>query len=228
MILQMMKKSKGMLTVACVIMIMLLAAGCGEKKETPIPVNLSSEGTQDRDGTSEDSSDEDTDEDESRQAKGPAGEGADEDESRQTKGPAGEDENRQAKGPAGEDADKDGQSEDDNSQASQTSGNEELHGDVYSVGQDSFVICKTATSSDGVAVAPAPGHEEADDLVTVYVNQNCAYKYETVKNGGISPEDISSREGSFGDLQEGLVCLVQGSWQDGSFYADSIVMMKFV
>ena len=72
------------------------------------------------------------------------------------------------------------------------------------------------------------GAETAEDLVTVYVNQNCSYQYETVKNGGINPEDISAREGSFGDLKDGLSCNIKGSWKDGSFYADSIKMMEFV
>lgn len=190
MILRMMKKSKAMLTVICVMM-MLAVTGCGKTKETPIPVDISSENTQDREDAPEDSIDED----------------------------AGEDGNQQEKGHTGEDAQED---------ASQTSGREELSGNVQSMGQDSFVICKVIEESDGVAVVAAPGNEEADDLVTVYVNQNCVYQYETVRNGGVNPEDISSREGSFGDLQEGMSCLIKGSWRDGSFYADSIVMMEFV
>lgn len=206
MILRMMKKSKVMLTVICVMM-MLAATGCGKTKETPIPVDISSENTQDREDAPEDSIDEDAGEDGNRQEKGHTGEDAQEDG------------NQQEKGHTGEDAQED---------ASQTSGREELSGNVQSMGQDSFVICKVTEESDDVAVVAAPGTEEADDLVTVYVNQNCVYQYETVRNGGVNPEDISSREGSFGDLQEGMSCLIKGSWRDGSFYADSIVMMEFV
>ena len=206
MILRMMKKSKVMLTVICVMM-MLAATGCGKTKETPIPVDISSENTQDREDAPEDSIDEDAGEDGNRQEKGHTGEDAQEDG------------NQQEKGHTGEDAQED---------ASQTSWREELSGNVQSMGQDSFVICKVTEESDDVAVVAAPGTEEADDLVTVYVNQNCVYQYETVRNGGVNPEDISSREGSFGDLQEGMSCLIKGSWRDGSFYADSIVMMEFV
>ena len=206
MILRMMKKSKAMLTVICVMM-MLAATGCGKTKETPIPVDISSENTQDREDAPEDSIDEDAGEDGNQQEKGHTGEDAQEDG------------NQQEKGHTGEDAQED---------ASQTSGREELSGNVQSMGQDSFVICKVTEESDGVAVVAAPGTEEADDLVTVYVNRNCVYQYETVRNGGVNPEDISSREGSFGDLQEGMSCLIKGSWRDGSFYADSIVMMEFV
>ncbi len=211
MILRMMKKSKAMLTVICVMM-MLAATGCGKTKETPIPVDISSENTQDREDAPEDSINEDAGEDGNRQEKGHTGEDAQEDASQQEKGHI----------------DKDEKAEDGSSQEGQTSGREELAGDVQSMGQDSFVICKVTEESDGVAVVAAPGTEEADDLVTVYVNQNCVYQYETVRNGGVNPEDISSREGSFGDLQEGMSCLIKGSWRDGSFYADSIVMMEFV
>lgn len=112
----------------------------------------------------------------------------------------------------------------------QSAGNEQLEGDVRSVESDSFVICKNDTwVEDGVsyAVAPAPGNEEESDLVTIHMAENCVYQYETVKNSGINPEDVSSREGSLADLKEGLAVTIKGKWQtDGSFLADSIVMMS--
>lgn len=108
--------------------------------------------------------------------------------------------------------------------------NEQLEGDVRSVESDSFVICKNDTwVEDGVsyAVAPAPGNEEESDLVTIHMAENCVYQYDTVKNSGINPEDVSSREGSLADLKEGLAVTIKGKWQtDGSFLADSIVMMS--
>lgn len=101
---------------------------------------------------------------------------------------------------------------------------------MQSVESDSFVICKHDTwVEDGVsyAVAPAPGYEEESDLVTIHMAENCVYQYETVKNSGINPEDVSSREGSLADLEEGLAVTIKGKWQtDGSFLADSIVMMS--
>lgn len=121
--------------------------------------------------------------------------------------------------------------EGDDTQAGQVSGTEELDCNVKSIGQDSFIVCRNTTYSDGdtdIVVGPAPGYEEADDLVTVYVNENCSYQYKTVRNGGVNPEDVSSREGSFGDLKNGMLCTVRGSWRDGYFYADSIVMSEFV
>lgn len=107
---------------------------------------------------------------------------------------------------------------------------EELVCNVKSIGQDSFAAVKCTTYSDGdkdIMTSPAPGYEEADDLVTVYVNVNCTYQYKTIRNGGVNPEDVSSREGSFADLKDGMICNVKGSWRDGAFYADSIVMEEF-
>lgn len=121
--------------------------------------------------------------------------------------------------------------EENNVQAGQVSGTEELNCNVISVGQDSFVASKNNAYSDGdrdTLVGPAPGYEEVDDLVTVYVNENCSYQYVTVRNGGVNPEDVSARDGSFGDLKDGMLCAMKGSWRDGSFYADSIKMKVFV
>ena len=108
----------------------------------------------------------------------------------------------------------------------------ELDGDVLSVDGDSFVISRHETFTDedaGVMVAVGPGNEEEADKVTVHVSENCVWEYKTVKNGGINPEDVSTREGSFADVKEGLMVTIQGSWQtDGSFLADSIEMFVFV
>lgn len=197
-----MRKSRIMLTVVCAVMVIVLAAGCGQDQEEPIPVNLSAA---------------DEEEAEEKPVQDAEEHSADDDESVK--------EEKAAESQVQDQPDSDGL------QSGQTSASEELDGNVKAVGQDSFVICKNITSSDedgDIAAAPAPGMEEPDDLVTVYVNQNCAYQYETVRNGGVNPEDISEREGSFGDLREGLVCIIKGNWQDGAFYADSIRMMEFV
>lgn len=202
MMIRMMRKSRIMLTAVCAVMVMVLAAGCSQDQEEPIPVNLSA------------ADEEDTEEKPVQDAEEHS---ADDDESVK--------EEKAAEGQVQDQPDSDGL------QSGQTSASEELDGNVKTVGQDSFVICKNITSSDGdgdIVAAPAPGMEEPDDLVTVYVNQNCAYQYETVRNGGVNPEDISEREGSFGDLREGLACIIKGNWQDGAFYADSIRMMEFV
>lgn len=223
-ILRMMKKNRVVLTLVCATMVMMLATGCGKEKEAPVPIDLSSGNVQD--------------EEEDKQSNPGDGEGSRTDDDRSAV--KDNEENQETKKDSGEKADdktaKDTQSQMDdelkenNAQASQASGTEELDCNVISVGQDSFIASKNTTYSDGdgdIVVGRAPGYEEADDLVTVYVNENCSYQYETVRNGGVNPEDVSVREGSFGDLKANLACIVKGSWRDGSFYADSIVMMEF-
>ena len=111
-------------------------------------------------------------------------------------------------------------------------GNTEIEGDVRSLSADSFVICKHETwSEDGAsfATAAAPGYEKEEDMITVHVAEKCVYEYRTVKNGGVSPEDVTTREGTFADLKERMSVIINGNWQDdGSFLADSMVMMEFV
>lgn len=42
-------------------------------------------------------------------------------------------------------------------------------------------------------------------------------------------EDVSTRGGTFADLKERMSVIINGNWQDdGSFLADSMVMMEFV
>ena len=109
-------------------------------------------------------------------------------------------------------------------------GMEELTGNVSSVGADSFKISKITTEHHGdydLAVSVAPG-ASGEELITVYVTDTTVYQYKTVKNGGINPEDISSREGSYGDLQEGLVVILKGRWEKDAFYADELVIEKFI
>lgn len=111
-------------------------------------------------------------------------------------------------------------------------GNTEIEGDVRSLSEDGFEICKLETwSEDGssFAAAPAPGYEKEENMITVHVAENCVYEYRTVKNGGVSPEDVSTRGGTFADLKERMSVIINGNWQDdGSFLADSMVMMEFV
>lgn len=116
--------------------------------------------------------------------------------------------------------------------AAQSVGNAEIVGEVKRLSEDSFVISKVETwSEDGAsfAASAAPGYEEEENLITVHVAESCAYEYKTVKNGGVNPEDISAREGSFTDLKEKLTVIIKGSWQeDGSFLADHIEMEEFI
>ncbi len=124
------------------------------------------------------------------------------------------------------------QAADTENQPGEAAGVAELEGNVHSVSQGSFVVTRTEVWSEegaDVAVAAAPGYEEEEDLITVHVSQNCGWQYQTVKNGGVNPEDISSREGLADELKEGMAIHMEGSWQeDGSFLAESIVMTTFM
>ncbi len=130
------------------------------------------------------------------------------------------------------DADNGQQAADSGNKSGEAAGVAELEGNVHSVSQGSFVVTRTEVWSEegvDVAVAVAPGYEEEEDLITVHVSQNCGWQYKTVKNGGINPEDISSREGLADELKEGMAIHMEGSWQeDGSFLAESIVMTTFM
>ena len=105
----------------------------------------------------------------------------------------------------------------------------ELTGNVQSVGADSFVVSQITTEHHedyDIAVSAAPG-ASGEGLITVYVTDMAVYQYRTVKNAGINPEDITSREGSYSDLQEGLIVILKGHWEKDSFYADELVIEKF-
>lgn len=203
------------LAIACALMT-VTAVGCG-KAEEPAPVDLSSGNMEElQNETGEDS----------------GANGADGKDEENFENDVAEEAGADAKdGAENGTPEKAGQNTDgENGTGAQSAGNEQLEGDVQSVESDSFVICKHDTwVEDGVsyAVAPAPGYEEESDLVTIHMAENCVYQYETVKNSGINPEDVSSREGSLADLEEGLAVTIKGKWQtDGSFLADSIVMMS--
>lgn len=246
------KRIRAIATVFCVLLLMFTIAGCG-KVEEPIPVQLSSGNVEElQNGTAgniEDGSEEaavkntetDPEDVSAGTPKVDVGDDINENEKNGAENNAAQkssrtDEERDAnednKEPAGQD-----DSPDENIQQTEDTqplsvGVAVLEGNVRSIGADSFVVARNEVWSEGVAsyaVGTAPGYEKEEDLITVYVNQNCVWEFETVKNGGINPEDVSSREGSFADLQEDISTTSKGSWQDdGSFLADSIVMMIFV
>lgn len=203
---------------ACVLMLAITAVGCG-KVEEPLPVNLSAGNMEElKDGAAGDADAKDA---ASVEAKSDADENTQSDTADQADGGATELDSAQ------------GDSEQLTQDAQQSStGSADLEGDVLSVNQDSFVVSQIETWTEGdasYAVDAAPGYEEEEKRITVHVTGSCVYQYQTVKNGGINPEDVSTREGSFSDLQEGIIVDMKGSWQDdGSFLADSVVMSVFV
>lgn len=216
------KRSRGMAAAACLLLAVLTAA-CGQVEE-PVPVQLSS-------GDMEEPYEEDGGADAEEAADADNGQQAA--DSGNQPGEAADEENASAsEGKADENA---GDNSEDNAAekvSAQSAGSAELEGNVHSVSQDSFVVSRTEVWSEGgadFAAAPAPGYEEKEELITVHVSQNCSWQYKTVKNGGVNPEDISSREGLADELKEGMAIHMEGSWQeDGSFLAESIVMMTFM
>lgn len=216
------KGSRVIATVFCVFLLVSMAIGCG-KVEEPIPVQLSS-------GTVEELQNGTTEEKENNAEKETVGD-VDYDPEDVSGG--------ESKVDAGDDIDQNEESgsSDENDQQtkeaqSQSVGSAELEGNVRSIGVDSFVVARNEVWSEvnaSYAVGAAPGYEDEEDLITVHVRQDCVWEFKTVKNGGIDPEDVSTGEGSFADLKEGISTISKGSWQDdGSFLADSIVMMLFV
>lgn len=220
------KAGRGITIAACALMLAMTAAGCGKVNE-PIPVNLSAGDM--KDWQDDAAGDYNTD------AEDAAGSDADEN--------AGSDTTDRGDGSAGDstedDAGKKGENDsmaaqDESTQQTQNQsvGTAQLDGNVLSVNQDSFVVARNETfTEDGASymVGAAPGYEDGEDKITVRVAESCAFQYKTVKNGGIHPEDVSTKEGSYADLQEGLLVAIQGSWQDdGSFLADTVVISNFV
>lgn len=220
------KKNRRVMLAVCILML-TVTAGCGEQEEglQIKTIGDARENTGSETGNSAETEDEDG---AGEDAGGGAAENDEDTEENENAGDIFGEESDPAR------ADKDQGSGQDSGQDSalQSVGNTEITGNVTSLSADSFVICKSETwSEDGAEcmVSVAPGYEEEEDLVTIQVAGNCTYSYKTVKNGGVSPEDVSTREGSFTDLKEEMSVTLKGSWQaDGSFIADSVVMSVFV
>lgn len=193
------KGSRAIAAAVCFLLSAVTAAGCG-KVENPVSVELSAGNMEEMQGDTA----------------GEAGQDAADDR----------DENSGDGSPAVQD---DGAQQEQDVQSAEST---QLEGDVRSVDADSFVICKHETwEEDGYsyAVAVAPGYEEESDLITIHMAKNCTYQYKTVKNSGINPEDVSSRDGSFADVKEGLMVTIEGKWQDdGSFLAVTVVLSEII
>ena len=99
----------------------------------------------------------------------------------------------------------------------------ELDGDVRSVSESSVVVSKifseTTESDEGTVwiLSSLGGGNEV--LVTVYFETNADYVYKTIRNGG---RDVDTREGSFSDIKEGMILLLNGRYVGEDFYADHV------
>lgn len=213
------KRKAGRVTaiMLCILMLAIPMAGCG-KVEEPIPVDLSDGNMEEMQGDGA-GKDADAKNDAAKEAAQMDADNVD----------AGK---KAKQADSGSESAQETAADGQQTQDAQSVGSTQLEGDVRSVDADSFVICKNETwEEDGYsyAVAVAPGNEEESDLITIHTVQNCVYQFKTVKNSGINPEDVSTRDGSFTDVKEGLGVTIRGSWQDdGSFLADSVVLMEIV
>lgn len=102
---------------------------------------------------------------------------------------------------------------------------QELLGNVTSIGEKHVTVNRVFTESteDGGMLAVSNGDGE-ETLVDVYFNETATYQFQEVRNGG---EDVKSREGSYDDIQDGLLLRMTGSWNGESFYADTVTISKF-
>lgn len=110
----------------------------------------------------------------------------------------------------------------------------ELDGTVKTTGTDSFVVSQSFTmpsensESSEIMVAPAEGSED-EVLITVHTTGDTAYFIHTVKNGGKNGDsDVEKTDAGFGDIQEKVSVNAKGHYEDGDFWADSIIIYRFV
>lgn len=110
----------------------------------------------------------------------------------------------------------------------------ELDGSVKSIGEDSLVVSQSFTmpsenSEEGqLMVSPAEGSED-EVLVTVHVSENTRYRIHTVKNGGVNGDaDVEKIDAGFGDIREKSSITAHGCYQNNDFWADEIIIRRYV
>lgn len=104
-----------------------------------------------------------------------------------------------------------------------------LDGIVVSVGDNSVVVSEMVMESaedNGVTLVREASQGED---ITVYFSENTQYEFQTVKNNGVNgDEDVETREGSFADIGEGTTLNMTGGYQGNDFYAEQVVIYKFI
>lgn len=101
---------------------------------------------------------------------------------------------------------------------------QEERGDVIDIGENKLTVNKPFFVEGDTAVTIVG---EGAETVTVYVSDTTVYEFQEVRNGGIHAEDITSREGSFDDIEIGSSLVMTGSWKNEDFYASEIIIYKF-
>ena len=110
---------------------------------------------------------------------------------------------------------------------------EMIDGNVKSIGNGSLILIKTTTEETdegySMAIAPVEGYESEEDLVDVGFAENVSYELRMVKNGGLNPdEDVSVKEASFADVEEGASLTVEGHYDGSTFIAEKVVIYEFL
>lgn len=109
------------------------------------------------------------------------------------------------------------------------SGDENLEGSVVSInpGEQSVEVNEILVEEydDGSSVAvELVGVGSTGNYISVQFTEDTVYTVRTVKNGGINPEDVSNRAGSFSDISEGATLHLKGSWEGEKFLASDVVI----
>jgi len=110
----------------------------------------------------------------------------------------------------------------------------ELEGNVKSIGEDSFVVSQIFTmpseDSEEAEIMIAPAEGSADEvLITVHVSENTLYQIHTVKNGGVNGDaDVEKTDAGFTDIREKNSITALGYYKDNDFWADNIIIYRFV
>ena len=104
-----------------------------------------------------------------------------------------------------------------------------LDGIVVSVGDNSVVVSEMVKESTEDTEVMFVAEASEGESVTVYFSENTQFEHKTVKNNGVNgDEDVERREGSLADINEGTVLNMTGSYQGDDFYAEQVVIYKFV
>lgn len=197
-----MRKQKAALWIA---VILIAAAGCGNKKEQLVESGDMIVTPQDNGSAEEDENKGEIDENEEESDKEVSDENSDE------KGAGGKDES----GGSGE-----------------SQGEDSLEGVVKEINEkDNFVVVSKIfteeTESGSEAVLMVGEGAEGEELITVYFTENTDFQIKTVKNAG---EEVTEKEGAFSDIKKESILELKGKMdaKGEEFLADEVFINEFI
>lgn len=117
------------------------------------------------------------------------------------------------------------QEEADGNTDGETSGETSLSGEIREISDRGFTINQAVEQDgDGGALLALPVDEAEMTLIGVIYDGDTSFSCRTIQ-GGASYEDS---KGSPADLEEGCMVELQGSYEDGSFHATEICVIRNV